>query len=74
MKFILFIVYFCFLDKIWWYYQIKHDCKKYNANCNLCSNFLCPRFKILHKEEDEIFINNIKLKVKKLFKKVKRVL
>lgn len=67
MKILFFIIYFYLLDKIWLYYQIKHDCKKYNANCDNCSNFLCPRFRILHKEEDKIFINKIKSTLKSKF-------
>lgn len=67
MKLILVCVYFYFLDKIWWYYQIKHDCKKHSGNCNCCDNFLCPRFEILHKEEDKIFIDKIKSKIKNKF-------
>ncbi len=69
MKVLILFIYFYTLDKIWWYYQIKHDCKKYKANCEMCSNFLCPRFKILHQEEDYKIINEIKSKFKNIFNK-----
>lgn len=70
MKVLILFIYFYTLDKIWWYYQIKHDFKKYKANCEMCSNFLCPRFKILHKDEDKIFINKIKFKLKNILGRV----
>lgn len=67
MDFVILLLFSYFVNKTMFYYQIKYYCKKYNADCNKCNNFLCPRFKILHKEVDKIFLDNLKLKIKNFF-------
>lgn len=67
MEFITVLIFLYFQDKAFWYFHIKHDCKKYKANCDICCNYMCPRYQFLSKDKDKEFINNLKLKIRRFF-------
>lgn len=50
IKFIIFVIIYCFTDFIFFYLTNKHYCKKYKGDCTKCKDWSCYRQKYLDKK------------------------